>query len=513
MAKKHRFLHWLTAFPHVFARNHPGFDAVVGNPPWEEVTVEEQSFYGLFRPGIRRGIPEEDRMAAVADLVAARPELPARFAAEQTRSAAERAYLAAAGYPAMSGDPDLYKYFCARYQVLLRNGGRLGVVLPRSAFNAMGSIGFREWLFAKMTLHRLDFLVNSGRWAFDTHPQYTVALVAAERAAPVDGHRTAVAGTATSLTAWEGQAASSGLALAREAFGPRRTVPLLRTQSEANLLSKLRRGSLFPRGPGGRWRNFAVRELDETNDRRLWQGAEEGQPLWKGECFRQYDPHGAGARSCPLTDAVLKKVSKPRPGSFFAAEIPVARRARAVLDELGQCRVAFHDVTQKNNSRTTIACLVPPGVLLVNSAPYLAFVEGGNPARAATLAIMNSLPFDWQARRFVEVHVSFFILEGLVVPNLDDSTVDVIAMCAARLSCVDDRFDAFAESFDIDPGPLPDEERERLRVEVDAQVAAAWGLTGEDLEVLLSDFTVDAVPPAYRRLLSQRLDELTGEGR
>ncbi len=510
LAKEHRFLHWLTAFPHVFARQRPGFDAVVGNPPWEEVTVEEQSFYGLFRPGIRRGISEEDRLAAVADLVVARPELPCRLAAEQERSAAERAYLGAAGYPHMPGDPDLYKYFCARYQALVRQGGRLGVVLPRSAFNAMGSAGFREWLFTKMTLHRLDFLVNSGRWAFDTHPQYTVALVAAEHAAPTDDHRTEVAGTATSLTTWEDQAASPGLALAPEAFGPRRTVPLLRTQAEADLLGKLRRDSPFPRGPAGRWRSFAVRELDETNDRRHWQGAEDGQPLWKGESFGQYDPHGAGARSCPLNNAVLKKISKPRPGSFFAAEIPMARRARAVLDELQQSRVAFHDVTQKNNSRTVIACLVPPEVLLVNSAPYLTFVEGGNRARAATLAIMNSLPFDWQSRRFVEVHVSFFILEGLVVPDLDDSTVDVIATCAARLSCPDDRFTAFAESFAIEPGPLPDEERERLRVEIDARVAAAWGLTGDDLDVLLADFTADAVPPAYRRLLANRLAELVG---
>jgi hypothetical protein len=211
-----------------------------------------------------------------------------------------------------------------------------------------------------------------------------------------------------------------------------------------------------------------------------------------------------------MTDAVLRKIRKPRPGSFFAGELPVARRARAVLDELGRCRVAFHDVTQKDNSRTLIGSLVPPRVLLVNSAPYLAFVEGGDRARAATLAIMNSLPFDWQARRFVEVHISFFILEGLVVPDLDDDDVDVIAGCAARLSCVDDRFALFAESFGIEPGPLPDEERERLLVEIDARVAAAWRLTSNDLDVMFGDFTADAVSPSHRSRLASRLAELTG---
>ncbi|HUR18962.1 MAG TPA: hypothetical protein VMZ51_08520 [Acidimicrobiales bacterium] len=509
LAQRHRFMHWLTAFPHVLARDRPGFDAVVGNPPWEEVTIEALAFLGLFRPGLR-SLPEGERDQAVALLLAERPALGDRLASAQERSAAERAYLSAAGYPSMPGDPDLYKYFCARYQALLRDGGRLGVVLPRSAFSASGSSGFRTWLFEETSCHRLDFLLNSGRWAFDSEPRYTVALVAAERATPAGDHRTAVAGTASSLTAWETQAASPGLALAQGAFGPGRTVPLLRSQAEAELLAKLRRGTPFPRGPGGRWRSFAVAELHETNDRPLWQGAEEGQPLWKGESFDQYDPNGAGARACPITEAVLKKIRKPRPGSFFAKELPARRRAETVLNELSGARVAFRDVSRATDSRTVRASLVPPGVLLTNKAPYLAFVEGGNGARAATLGIMNSLAFDWQARRFVEVNLNFFILEGLIVPDLDDHALAAIADGAARLSCVDERFAAFAESFSIEPGPMPDDERERLRVEIDARVAAAWGLTGGDLDVLLADFTADAVPPAYRRQLADRLDELTG---
>ena len=47
--------------------------------------------------------------------------------------------------------------------------------------------------------------------------------------------------------------------------------------------------------------------------------------------------------------------------------------------------------------------------------------------RAACLALLNSLPFDWQARRFVETNLNFFILEGLAFPTLDDATFDAIA--------------------------------------------------------------------------------------
>jgi len=97
--------------------------------------------------------------------------------------------------------------------------------------------------------------------------------------------------------------------------------------------------------------------------------------------------------------------------------------------------------------------------------------------------------------------------------TLDDvlgGLVHRISNCAARLSCGDDRIRSLAESFGIEPGHLPNEERERLAVEIDTTVAAAWCLTGQDLEVLLAGFHAEAVPPAYHRRLAHRLGELTG---
>jgi len=505
--EQHRFLHWPLAFPHVFSRDNPGFDAVVGNPPWEEVTVEAQSFFALFRPGIRRGISQSEREAAVQLLLGERPELAERLAASQDEVAIQRAYLHSAEYAPMPGDPDLYKFFCQRYGMVLRDEGALGVVLPRSTFVNLGSEGFRHWLFEDNRTERIDFLVNSKLWAFDTHAQFTVALVNARRSAPPPINEVRVAGTATSADEWLIQAASDGIALRSEAFGPGWTLPLLRNQAEADLLAKVRVGRQFPYGPNGAWRCFAVAELHETNDRALWQGASRGRPLWKGESFDQYAPHGAEARLCPDDADVRKKVEKPRPGagSLLAAEFPVVERRRAVIAELDRARLAFRDVTQKTNSRTVLACVVPPSLFLTNKAPYLAFPVGDDRARAACLGIMNCLPFDWQARRFVEINLNFFILEGLVVPNLDDVDVEVIADCSARLSCVDERFTDFASSFGIDPGPLPDDERERLRIEIDARVAGSWGFTRDDLDVLFRDFTLDAVSAEYRRKLRERL--------
>src|SRR5690606_33953022 len=39
-------------FPEVFLRERPGFDVLVGTPPWEEVMVEEPKFWLRVRPGL-----------------------------------------------------------------------------------------------------------------------------------------------------------------------------------------------------------------------------------------------------------------------------------------------------------------------------------------------------------------------------------------------------------------------------------------------------------------------------
>lgn len=508
-AREHAFLHWPVAFPSVFARANAGFDSVVGNPPWNEVTVERLAFLAPFSPGLR-GLPEEERRKAAESLVADRPELLVLLQASQERARRERAYLAAGEFTRMPGDPDLYKFFCQRYGALLRQGGTLGVVLPRSAFIANGSAAFREWLFEQNTCLRLDFLLNTGRWAFDSEPRYTVALAAARREKPSPDHRMRTAGIASSLDQWQVQAASEGVALALSALGPGRAVPLLRSQAEADLLALLRTGSPFPFGAGARWKCFAVAELHETNDQPLWRAATAGRQLWKGESFDQFNPHGAESRWCPESDAVWRKVRKPRPGadSLVASKSTLQARREAVLREVNRARVAFRDVSRATDSRTVRACLVPPGVFLTNKAPYLAFVEGGPVEQAACLAVMNSLAFDWQARRFVETNLNFFILEGLYVPNLSNDHFIAIANAACRLSCADDRFDDFARETGIERKPLGDPERERLKIEIDARVAKSWGLTAEDLSLILADFTLDAVPAVYRQQLLTRFGEI-----
>lgn len=514
LARDNRALHWPLQFAEAFARDRPGFDVVVGNPPWDEVDVEELAFYARYRPGLR-ALAAGPRKEELKKLKQERPELEQRLGREREQLAALRRYLGPdTGYRGGAGDPDLYKFFCQRYQDLLREGGRLGVVLPRSAFAAKGSSDFRRWLFEDIAPQRLDFLLNRRNWAFDIHPQYTVALLVAQRRVLRQDEDLAVAGVAASAAEFQAQAGGPGLRVARTALGPDLEVPLLPTQRHADLLAKLRRGTPFPLG-AGRWKCFPVAEFHETNDKAIWANADSpGWPLWKGGSFDIFDPHGAEARACPPSEAALKKARKPRPGSgsLVADEVDVAGRREAVTRTVGRARVAFRDVTRATDSRTVRACLVPPEHFLTNKAPYLTFVEDNWQDELACLALMTSLTFDWQARRFVEISLNFFVLEGLHVPTLFDEAFAALADAAARLSCVDGRFTELAGSAGIDPGPLEAEERHSLRADIDARVAAAWGLTTEELELIFEDFTLDAVPEDYRETVRSRFAELTEDG-
>ena len=121
----------------------------------------------------------------------------------------------------------------------------------------------------------------------------------------------------------------------------------------------------------------------------------------------------------------------------------------------------FRDVTNRTNRRTVIAALVPPRVFLTNAAPYLLWPRGMERDQAYLLGVLSSLALDWYARRFVETHVNFFVLNPFPVPGPDEQSLlrDRVIALAGRLAAPDDRFSGWAERLGIECGPLEAEER------------------------------------------------------
>ena len=244
---QYRFFHWPLEFPSVFHRERPGFDVVVGNPPWNEITLEELAFYALRDPGLR-GLPSLlDRRKRLAVLDEQNPDWRKELESQQEKLAIVRGFFSERGGYQLQGvgDRDLYQLFCERYTHLVRQDGCLGVVLPRTAFLTQGAKGFRQWLFGQTTVTRVDHLLNAGRWAFDMEPRYTVSLLSGQRNLPSEAVSFQVTGPSANLEEFLNVACGQGVSMQASSLGNASVVPLLPNQEHADVLAKLRRGVQF----------------------------------------------------------------------------------------------------------------------------------------------------------------------------------------------------------------------------------------------------------------------------
>ena len=521
IAVQYRFFHWPLEFPGIFHREHPGFDVVIGNPPWNEVTIEELGFYALRDPGLR-GLPNSvDRGKRIAMLDEQNPEWREEFEAQQQQLATIRKFFSESGGYQLQGvgDKDLYQLFCERYSHLVRKDGRLGVVLPRSAFLANGAKGFRQWLFTNNSLRRLDLILNNRGWAFPIHAQYTIALLTGQRRTPDEQTSFQLTGPSKNLKEFQNLVLGQGVSISASSLGSAHVVPLLPSQLHAEVLTKLRRGVQFeslpnPYSPTDTIGTSTVthviphREIDESQEKDLFSHSR-GVPVWKGRSFYQYEPHGNQPAGNAVWDDVLKILQKKRWRSpkfkrLFSADLLAAPNTHP----MNHCRIAFRDVTNRTNSRTVIACLVPPRTPLTNKAPYLIFAEWGALAQAYVLGVMNSLPFDWLSRRYVEMNLNFFILNMLTFPPASNAPWERIGKLAARLSCPDDRFAEFATEAQVECGSLNSVQCIDIRAQIDALIARAYELTEDELEFIFTDFKENAVSSAYRKLVMKKFESL-----
>lgn len=512
MASGHRFFHWPLEFPHVFHRERPGFDVVVGNPPWNKVKFEMPSFLALHDPGIRGLRSSLDRDERAKRLFQQRPELLEEIEETKRQIEEQREFFRPEnGYTIQgSGDTDLYKLFCERYASIARKQGFIGVVLPRVAFLNDGSRGFRRWFFKECRPNRIDAVLNNRQWAFDIHPQYAIALVTAQVGVPVDGVVT-TAGPARNEREFAECVESAGVQVDLEALAswtpapigdpvkePTWELPLLPTATHVSVLGKLRGGVRFD-------------QLRDPENKKISKDpAGEGRiPVWKGSSFEQYDPHGNNLAGYGAPAEIEKFIQTKREHSReFRKAFPESVLCDSSTLPVRHARITFRSVSRSTDSRTMIGCLAPPNTPLTDRAPYIAFYEWRSLEQAFVLGVFNSIPFDWQARRSVEATLNYFILNGLAFPSPDNTPWKRIGTLAARLSCVDERFAAFAEEVGVECGPLAESERRDKRAEIDALVARAYGLTEDELRFIFTDFTENAVSTAYRHLVIEKFEGL-----
>lgn len=485
-------------FPEVFLRGNPGFDVILGNPPWEELVYEEIKFWTLRYPGLK-GQPPKRQAQLVAEYRATRPDLVEEMEAEKENANFLRAVLASGPYVGIgTGHADLYKAFAWRFLQLTRRGGNFAVVLPRTATAALGSAAWRRAVLDQGNFASVTNLLNTGEWVFEgVDGRYSIALVVVTVGESDD---TYVSGPFADEGSFVSQANATAVRVTKaqlRGWSEGASFPLLPTPDSLEVFLRLRESPNI----GGTRPDFEVApvqgDFNQTTDAALWSVGDTTKaiPVLKGASFDLWEPdagawHGSAPKK-PVHDRVLAKLRRQvrmTSSAFSGMDVDAMVKGGRLPYKLP--RIAFRDITNQTNTRTVVAALVPPA-LLINSAPYLVRRSGSIEVEAYILGVLSSLPLDWYARRYVELHLNFHIFNWLPVPAHvpESALVRRVVAISGRLAAVDERYADWAADVGVAIGSVTSQaEKDDLIAELDALVSLLYGLSEDHVEHIFATF-------------------------
>ena len=375
VAVARRLFHWELEFPEVFfdAKGQrlarPGFDAVIGNPPWK-----------MIRAG--------------------------------TYASSSK------------GHANLYQLFTERAMALLRDGGRLGLVLPAGLATDHGNASLRRRLLRDCNVDALVGLDNQ-HGVFAIHRSVRFLLTTATKGGPTTSIACRLGESDPSsldAAADESPAASTWFRvrltpdLIARLSGDTLTIPELRTEMDVAIAE--RSALLFPPlGSDAGWKASFGRELNATDDRAHFGRA--GLPIAEGKHIEPFRAH---------LDACDQYIS--------------AAKARALLDPplFERPRLAYRDVASSTNKVTLIAAILPAGCVSTHTL-FCLRTKTPRASQYFLCGLFNSLVVNYLVRMRVTTHVTTATVERLPIPPADysPSAHREIAALARHLSRRPDR--------------------------------------------------------------------------
>ena len=496
-------------FPEVFLRDNPGFDVVLGNPPWEKLHVDEQRWWGIHIPGLRSLRPAEKR-AKLSAFQSQRPDLVTEFEKEIDSTRQMNAAISSGPFPGIgAAHLDLFAVFAWRNFQLLRRGGRAGLVLPRNALIGASLTEWRSTILKQGTFEDITVLSNSKNWVFEAvHPQYTVALTVI---AKVQGGEVRLCGPYYSMESFLQQPREQAHIQSGdvELWSDNLMIPLVQDSGDVAILNRMFSHGKLARPLQGEFDFRPYAELNATSDKGIFQFEKPANDdyvivsggssfnLWNPDASEPY-AYGANPKFRQEMQRRLKKsleraakAEQKLPGSgkersaYFGSEFTTS------LLPMDRARVAYRQITNQTNTRTTIACLIPPNTATVHSAPTLVRRSGNVQGEAFLLGVLSSIPFDWAARKWVEINLTMEIIVQLPVPT-DQQATSIgreISDRAARLAAVDDRYVDWAREVGVPVGTIITEaDKANAMAEIDALVSIAYGLNSSQIIRIFETF-------------------------
>ncbi|AZT97717.1 Eco57I restriction-modification methylase domain-containing protein [Brevibacterium aurantiacum] len=494
-------------FPEVFIRDRPGFDVLLGNPPWEAPHVKADRWWNLRFPGLLT-LDDDEKARRVEELALTRPDQAVAFDLDADEADFFRAALLTLGLPGLgSGHVDLYQVFAWRNWQFLRSGGRAGVVFPRSAMSGSALAPWRKEILRDGGFPSVSFIENTARWAFDMEPRYTVALAVIARG-QLD--QVGFAGPFTNSKDFAAGASKVAQVPVEEFVSWTENAAFLMIPNaiSVDVFRQMKRGTPF-RSQARTWRLRPSRG-DLLKLQNLSKGGVTTVEIRGGRSFDLWNPDAGPARAevsenefrdaylAYLTTASRNKRSAHYGRSFDRSDLPI-----------DQPRIALRWISRATDSRTCRAVLLPPGCATDDSASVMHRLAGTVRDEAFALGVLSSTPFDWQARLLTEMNLTFEVLNQLSLPDEDSSAVVVarVSEVAGRLAAVDDRFGDWAAEVGVPVGSVTaPAEKDDLIAELDGLVCLLYGLTEDQVEHVFATFhrgwnyaaRLDAVLKHYR---------------
>ena len=453
IAGRENFLHWEAAFPGVWRHwqnIHPegGFDAVIGNPPWDRIKLQEVEWFASRSPELALAPTAAARRAGIQKLRDQGVPLAAEFDAAKER--ADRLGHLVRGfdhYPLLGGgDVNLYSLFVERAMGLIKPDGLVGLLTPSGIYADKTAARFFKTVSTNGRVGGLFDFENKKIFFKDIHASFKFCALI------FGGEKRRFDETRCAFFLHDTKAVNDPdrcFPLAPEDFtrvNPNTgTAPVFRTRRDAGITRRIyeRHPVLVDRSGGEErysWPVRYVRMFDMTNDSRLfrtaaqldaegcypvqgnrWKRGEELYlPLYQGRMIHQFDHRANSVRlnpestHNPYLSAEVTEAQHADPGFLPQTQYWVtARNVEEILPQSRSYALGFRDIARPTDVRTVIASIVP-WAGYGNTVPLLVIAD--TLATVFLTANLNAMCVDFVARQKAQgTHLNWYIVEQLPV--------------------------------------------------------------------------------------------------
>lgn len=560
-----RFNNWQVSFPGIWSEWDKkglkgGFDAVIGNPPWDRMKMQEVEWFAARKPEIAAAQKQADRKAMIAALEKAKAPLAQEY--EIARNRAETGLKVArtcGDYPLLSGgDVNLYSLFVERAIALVKPEALVGLLVPSGIASDKTASEFFKGVSTAGRLKALYDFENRGIFFPDVHNSFKFSVFVAGREPTKDEAQCAFfLHDVQTLNDPERRFPLSAKDFAK--LNPNTgTAPIFRTRRDAELTTTIYSKSpvLVDRSSGDEVKAWPVRystmfhmtndsgqfrtrrELEENEGaypkggNTFGSGTGDWVPLYVGRMIHQFDHRAASVivNEANVHNAALSEATTPEQkadSNYLPSPQYWVPENEAMKRTNPGWKIAFRDIARSTDVRTMIAAAVPSHGF-GNTAPLIVSDDGGPPPAdfALLLANLNALPFDYAVRQKAQsTHLNWYIVEQLPFiarKKFDEvkfgkkSAEAIVREATLELTYTADDMAAFAKTMGyVDkkgaakpPFQWDDERRLKLRAKLDAVFFHLYGITKrDDVRYIYSTFPIveREEKAAYGKYRSQEL--------